>query len=245
MSCCGRKTVICYYKKCCFYCRETYYRKQPNSEGVNRGMYSENLKKKQEEVYNYVRKAIVSHKGAPSVREIGAAVGLRSTASVVAHLDILEQKGYIKKSQGKARNIELISGLDNCNFGEAAAIPVINDLSDAEYICKSENIDKWIPLLIDQEDDARKVFATRMSGNSLIDIGIFNGDCLIVKEGAEVKDRSVIVTKVDGNIIFNRVYIVDDNMLRLQPENKEMYPIFLDKKDMTVIGTVIGIYRRL
>ena len=79
-------------------------------------MYSNALTKKQEEIYNYIRKAIVSHKGAPSVREIGTAVGLRSTASVVAHLDTLEQKGYIKKSQGKARNIELISGLDNCNF---------------------------------------------------------------------------------------------------------------------------------
>ena len=100
-------------------------------------------------------------------------------------------------------------------------------------------------MLIDKEDDARKVFATRMIGDSLIDIGVFNGDCLIVKEGKDVKDRSIIVAKIDDNVIFTRVYFAENNMLRLQPENKEMYPSYLNKNDVTVIGTVMGIYRKL
>ncbi|MBM7543555.1 repressor LexA [Weissella beninensis] len=180
----------------------------------------------------------------PTVREIGEAVGLSSTSTVHGHLDRLQKKGYLKKDPTKPRAIEItdegltLLGISN-NQGK---IPVIGVVTAGTPILAVENqADDYFPLpdnLIPYDGD---LFMLNVHGTSMINIGILDGDQVIVKKQDYAENGEIVVAMTNDDEATVKRFFKENNYFRLQPENDDMAPIILET--VTILGKVVGLYR--
>ncbi|MCT4396254.1 transcriptional repressor LexA [Periweissella beninensis] len=180
----------------------------------------------------------------PTVREIGEAVGLSSTSTVHGHLDRLQKKGYLKKDPTKPRAIEItdegltLLGISN-NQGK---IPVIGVVTAGTPILAVENqSDDYFPLpdnLIPYDGD---LFMLNVHGTSMINIGILDGDQVIVKKQDYAENGEIVVAMTNDDEATVKRFFKENNYFRLQPENDDMAPIILET--VTILGKVVGLYR--
>ena len=197
---------------------------------------------KQQEIYDFL-KARIREKGyPPSVREIGEAVHLRSTSSVHAQLETLERKGYIRKDATKPRAIEIMDDTFYGSRNETVAIPIIGNVAAGEPIFADQNVESYFTLNAEFIPNGANVFMLHVHGESMINIGIFNGDMVLVREQDTANDGDVVVALV-GDSATVKTFYKEDGYYRLQPENDTMEPIIV--KEAQILGKVIGIYRRL
>ena len=208
---------------------------------------------KQQEILDFMKSRILEKGYPPSVREICEAVSLKSTSSVHAHLETLEKNGYIRRDPAKPRAIEIMdsafnqamkesfiqSPTDNEYSRELVNIPMVGTVAAGEPLLAVENVTDYFPVPVDMLPNA-ETFMLRVKGDSMINMGIYEGDQLIVARKNTASNGEVIVALVDDSATVKRFY-KENGHYRLQPENDDMDPIIVDHCE--IIGKVIGLIR--
>ena len=204
-------------------------------------MSKDKLTAKQEQVLDFIKQHLMAKSYPPTVREICEAVGLKSTSSVHAHLETLEKKGYIRRDQEKTRAIEIID--DDFGFNpfsrEMVNIPMVGTVAAGVPLLAEQNITEYFPVPADMLPNA-ETFMLRVKGDSMVNMGIYEGDQLIIKRQNTASNGDVVVALVDYSATVKRFY-KENGHYRLQPENDFMEPIIVD--ECSVLGKVIGLIR--
>ena len=197
------------------------------------------LTPKQEEIYNVIKESILNKGYPPSVREIGELVGLKSTSSVHAHLNTLEKKGYIRKDPTKPRTIEITDDTFNLTRREIVNVPMVGTVAAGTPILADENVVDYFPVPVDFLPN-NDTFMLKVKGESMINVGIYDGDQIIVSKQNTARNGDIVVALVDDSATVKTFY-KEKNHYRLQPENDFMEPILL--KEVSILGKVIGLFR--
>lgn len=167
----------------------------------------------------------------PSVREIGAKLGMKSTSTVHRYLTSLEEKGLIVREGGQNRSIRLPGG-------GMTRVPVIGVVAAGKPILAVESVEGYIPFSGGSAED--KLFALRVRGDSMINAGILDGDLIIARQCTSAQNGEIVVAMVDDEATVKRFY-KENGRFRLQPENDMLEPIYTDH--VTILGRVVGLQR--
>lgn len=197
------------------------------------------LTDKQKEIFNVIKDSILNKGYPPSVREIGELVGLKSTSSVHAHLSSLEKKGYIRKDPTKPRTIEITDDSFNLTRREVVNVPMVGTVAAGMPILAAENITDYFPIPSEFLPNT-DIFMLKVKGDSMINVGIHDGDQIIVSKQNTAKNGDIIVALVEDSATVKTFY-KEKNFYRLQPENDFMEPILV--KEVSILGKVIGLFR--
>ena len=196
---------------------------------------------KQQEILEYIKDEIL-HKGyPPAVREICQAVNLKSTSSVNSHLETLEKNGYIRRDPTKPRAIEIMDDTFNLNRREMVNVPILGNVAAGEPLFAEENIEDYFPIPAEIVPNS-EVFMLHVRGESMINVGILDGDNVLVQQQSTAKDGEMVVALVEDSATVKTFY-KEDGYIRLQPENDTMEPIIVP--DCQILGKVFGIFRFL
>lgn len=199
------------------------------------------LTERQRRILEYIRSEVASKGYPPSVREIGNAVGLRSSSTVHGHLTKLEELGCIRRDLSKPRAIEL---LDEALPSKARIVdvPLVGKVTAGMPILAVENIEDYYPIpkdFVEHED----VFMLRVKGDSMIEAGILDGDFVLVAKQETARNGEIVVALVDGEEATVKRFFHEGTHIRLQPENAAIEPLLVD--DVRILGKVIGVFRRI
>ena len=198
---------------------------------------------KQREILEYIKDSILNRGYPPAVREIGAAVHLRSTSSVHSHLEALEKNGYIRKDPIKPRAIEIVDDSFNLTRRELVNVPIIGTVTAGQPILAVENITGYFPIMPEFVNN-KQTFMLSVRGDSMINAGIFDGDYILVEESPVASNGDIIVALIDNSVTVKRFFKETDH-IRLQPENDFMDPIIVPADTpFSIVGTVIGLFRK-
>lgn len=204
----------------------------------------EKLTSRQKEILNFIKEYIVAHGYPPTVREIGGALGLSSPATIHAHLQNLENKGFIKKQNTKNRAIELLVENEFAPKNEnIVEVPLLGKVTAGNPIEAIENPDETFSLPSYLVPNNKEVFTLSVNGESMINAGIHDGDIIVVQKQNTARNGQMVVAMNDENEVTLKTYYKEDGYFRLQPENDTMEPIIL--KNVTILGLAIGLYRKL
>ena len=196
---------------------------------------------KQQEILEYIKDEIL-HKGyPPAVREICQAVNLKSTSSVHSHLETLEKNGYIRRDPTKPRAIEIMDDTFNLNRREMVNVPILGNVAAGEPLFAEENIEDYFPIPAEMVPNS-EVFMLHVRGESMINVGILDGDNVLVQQQSTAKDGEMVVALVEDSATVKTFY-KEDGYIRLQPEYDTMEPIIVP--DCQILGKVFGIFRFL
>ena len=202
------------------------------------------LQPKQQRILQVIEEAVRSQGYPPTVREIGAAVGLSSPASVQGHLAALESMGYIRRRSSKQRALELIHGTSRYGSGRNrgdCSVCLVGRVAAGSPLLAEENVEDHIDLPEFMNDHGDS-FALRVAGVSMVDAGILDGDIVVVRQQQDAQDGDIVVAMLDDEATVKRFFREADRV-RLQPENRQMEPIYAT--DPTILGKVTGVLRRL
>ncbi|MDD2238260.1 MAG: transcriptional repressor LexA [Bacilli bacterium] len=202
------------------------------------------ITKKQEEVLTYIKKYIVKYGYPPSVREICSGLGLSSPATVHTHLTQLEIKGAIKKTASKFRTIEVTGENEYApKDEEIVKVPLLGKVTAGNPIEAIENPDELFSLPASLIPRKKSIFTLKVSGDSMINVGIYDNDIVIVQKQKEAQNGDIVVAMNEENEVTLKTFYKEKNYIRLQPENDHLEPIILN--NVTIIGKAIGLYRKL
>ena len=203
----------------------------------------EKLTTKQRNILQIIKKSIAKHGYPPTVREIGRDAGLSSPATIHFHLKKLEEKGYISKGNGLNRTIEVLVPNEFVDKEEKVLeVPLLGKVTAGTPIEAIEIPDEYFPLPTNLIPRKEEVFTLKVSGESMINVGIYDGDILIVKRQHIARNGDTVVAMNDQNEVTVKTFYKEDGYFRLQPENDNMEPIIM--KDLTILGKAIGLYRK-
>lgn len=202
------------------------------------------LQERQQRILEVIAEAVRAQGYPPTVREIGAAVGLCSPASVQGHLRALEAMGYIKRGSSKRRALEVVRGGGAATklgrFSGASSVPLVGRVAAGVPLLAEGNIEDTldIPRILGEDG----CFALRVAGTSMIKAGILDGDIVIVRKQESADDGDIVVALLEDEATLKRFFREADQ-IRLQPENDSMEPILT--RDPRIVGKVTGVLRRL
>ncbi|ATD55077.1 transcriptional repressor LexA [Clostridium chauvoei] len=196
------------------------------------------VKDKQLEIYEFLKLYIENKGYPPSVREICAAVSLKSTSTVHSYLKKLENNGLIRRDPTKPRAVEILG--NSLNKKEMINIPIIGRVTAGVPILATENIEDTFPLPIEYIKHNEELFILRVTGESMIKAGINDKDLAIIEKSATANDGDIVVALIDNEATIKR-FFKENNHIRLQPENDTMAPIIVD--NCKILGKLIGIFR--
>ncbi len=194
---------------------------------------------KQQQILNYIKDEILQRGYPPAVREICEAVNLKSTSSVHSHLETLEKNGYIRRDPTKPRAIEICDDNFQMVRTEIVSIPVIGQVAAGQPILAEENIESYFPVPAEMVPGGES-FALKVKGDSMINVGIYNGDQIFVKCCQTADNGDTVVALIDDSATVKTFY-KEDGHIRLQPENDSMDPIIVES--CQILGKVFGIFR--
>lgn len=204
----------------------------------------EKLTRRQEDVLKYIKEFMVSHGYPPTIREIGSALGISSPATIHSHLKGLEDKGFIKKDGAKNRAIELLVDNEYANQNEdIVEVPLLGKITAGSPIEAIEMPNEFFALPASLVPKNEEVFTLRVSGTSMINAGILDGDIVIVKRSKVARNGEIVVAMTDENEVTLKTFYKESDHIRLQPENDTMDPIILP--NVTILGKAIGLYRQI
>ena len=195
-------------------------------------------KDKQSQIYEFLKNYTENKGYPPSVREICEAVSLKSTSTVHGHLKRLEKKGLIKRDPTKPRALEIIEFLQPKR--EMINIPIVGNITAGTPILATENIEDTFTLPLDFIKHNNELFMLRVSGNSMINAGINDGDLAIIEKTQHASNGDIVVALIDESSTIKR-FFKENNHIRLQPENDAMLPMIVD--DCKILGKLVGIFR--
>lgn len=212
------------------------------------------ITKRQQQIYDFIRSYQTEKGYPPSVREMAAAVGLSSPSTVHAHLSALEAHGLIKRDKTKPRALEVFeqegnpdNNLDISQESSVAemrgvvSLPLVGRVAAGMPILAEQNIEDTFTVPTEIASDSSS-FILEVHGNSMINVGIYNGDYIIVREQPSAMNGDIVVAMIDGSATVKTFY-KERGRVRLQPENDAMEPIFADNP--TILGKVVALMRRL
>ncbi len=197
------------------------------------------LTQREKDVYEYITVCLEKNGYAPSVRDICAAVGIKSTSSVHEYLRGLESKGYIKKSSGKSRALSIEGNVSN-ESTKMRRVPILGRVTAGQPILAVENHDGYVDFPATMARGKANLFALRVMGESMIEAGILDGDIVVVESKQYADDGEIVVAMIEDEATVKRFYR-DNGKIRLQPANHTMQPIYA--RDVTVLGKVIANFR--
>lgn len=202
----------------------------------------EKLTSKQNMVLDYLKQSIAKNGYPPTIREIGEALGLSSPATIHAHLNTLESKGYIRKRNSKNRAIELL--VDNEYEDDGTInVPLLGKVTAGSPIEAIEMPDEYFTLPSYLIPTHKEVFTLRVSGESMINAGIHDGDIVIVQRQQVANNGDIVVAMTEDNEVTLKTFYKENGYFRLQPENDTMDPIILTS--VYIVGKAIGLYRKM
>ena len=207
------------------------------------------LNDREKAILKYVQKQIKLNGYPPSVREIGKAVGLKSTATVHGYLNKLEEKGFIKREQQKGRTLKLLKvGLEDkivekevYTNKEMVNVPVVGKITAGAPILAVENITDTFPIPIDFVGNSESFMLT-VRGESMIEAGILDGDYILVRKQNTAENGEIVVALIEDEATVKTFYKEKDH-IRLQPENSSMSQIIVN--DCRILGRVSGVFRKI
>ena len=204
----------------------------------------EKLTGKQQVILDILKKLIAKNGYPPTVREIGKEANLSSPATIHFHLKQLEDKGYIKKDDNKNRTLEILVPNEYLDKDDKIVdVPLLGKVTAGSPIEAIEMPDEYFSLPANLITTNNEIFTLRVSGESMINVGIYDGDILIVERRNTARNGETVVAMNSDNEVTVKTFYKEDGYFRLQPENDTMDPIIL--KEVTILGKAIGLYRKL
>ena len=208
------------------------------------GKDMEKLTKRQEDALNFIKKYIVSHGYPPTVREIAQNLDVSSPATIQAHLDCLAKKGYIKKENQKNRTIELMVENEYLPQNEnVVEVPLLGKITAGNPIEAIQNPNEYFSLPAYLIPKDKEVFTLNVSGDSMINAGILDGDIVIVERRNTARNGEIVVAMTEENEVTLKTFYKEKDHIRLQPENDSMEPFIFD--NVFILGKAIGLYRKI
>lgn len=196
---------------------------------------------REKEIINFIIENIKAKGYPPSVREIGAAVGLKSSSTVHGYLKRLEEKGLLRRDPTKPRAVELRGEYSRKGAdAEINIVPVLGRVAAGQPILAEENRDFCIPLPSSFFGEG-DFFMLRVRGDSMINAGIHEGDLVVVRQQPNADNGDIVVALIGEEATVKRFY-KENSHIRLQPENQLLDPIIT--KDVSILGKVVGLLRR-
>ena len=196
------------------------------------------LKPKEQRVYDYLKEKIASQGYAPSVREICADLNIKSTSTAHMYVERLASKGLINRENGKSRTMILAENEEiKKSEGNSYNVPVIGQVAAGTPILTAQNFDGYIGFSSEKKYQPDLLFALHVKGDSMKDIGILNGDIVVVEKREYADNGEIVVAMIDDEATVKR-FFKENGRYRLQPENSEMQPIYAD--EVSVLGKVIA-----
>ena len=198
----------------------------------------EGLTRRQEQVLEFIRQSVRDDGYPPTVREICTALGLSSPSTVHAHLANLERLGLIKRDPTKPRALDLVSA-----YRPARPLPLVGRVAAGAPILAEENIEEMVevPAFLRRDDDD---FVLRVQGDSMAEVGIYDEDFIVVHPGEDAVNGEIVVALV-GDEATTKRFFRDGRMVRLQPENRLYESIIVDADEVSLVGKVGGVLRKL
>ena len=204
----------------------------------------EKLTTRQKTILQIIKQLVAKNGYPPTVREIGEKANLHSPATIHFHLTKLEEKGYIRKGNSKNRTIEILVPNEYIEKEENVVdVPLLGKVTAGTPIEAIETPDEYFTLPANLINTKNDVFTLKVSGESMINVGIYDGDILIVERRNTARNGETIVAMNSDNEATVKTFYKENGYFRLQPENDTMEPIIL--KEVTILGKVIGLYRKL
>ncbi|MDT8420668.1 MAG: transcriptional repressor LexA [Desulfuromonadales bacterium] len=196
------------------------------------------LTQRQQQVYDFIVDHVASHGFPPTLQEIARHLGVVGNLGVIRHLAALEKKGYIRREKGSSRGIALARG------GRMLSLPLVGEVQAGPPRLAVEAVEDYLAVdagLVKSADS----FVLRVTGNSMIEAHILNGDMAIVKPQSTAQNGDIVVVMLDGEATLKR-FFRDPHAIRLQPENRAMAPILVyPGEELQLVGKVTGIFRDL
>lgn len=219
------------------------------------------LTARQRMILEHLVEYVGDHGYPPTVREIGGFFGIKSTNGVSDHLRALERKGYISRQDGQSRGLTMLRGPDGQapirmamdgiptagNDDGLIDVPILGRVAAGAPLLAVQNIDDRMRIDPAMVGGRRSVFGLRVTGRSMIEAGILDGDVVFVQPASTADNGRIVVAMVDGEATVKRLFREADGV-RLQPENSAMAPIFVARdsgQECSVLGEVVGVFRRI
>ncbi len=201
----------------------------------------EPLTDKQRRVLQFIEQEVARCNYPPSVREIGKALGISSTATVHGYLDLLEEKGYIMRVATKPRAIKLLVSPEGEPGLKCSFAPLIGRVAAGMPVLADENREGYFPIP-DHLSVGENCFVLEVAGDSMIDAGIFDGDYVIVRQQVSAENGEIVAALIDDEATIKR-FFRENGGFRLQPENRGYPPILVS--DVEILGKVVALFRKL
>ncbi|MEK0443990.1 MAG: LexA repressor [Actinomycetota bacterium] len=205
------------------------------------------LSDRQRKILVYIEDCMRKRGYPPSVREIGEAVGLSSSATVHNHLATLQELGYLKRDPDKPRAIEVrfdaASGVTS-ERRPAKYIPLVGEVAAGVNVLAQENVEDLVPLPMDFTGDG-ELFMLKVRGNSMIEAGILDGDFVVCRQQNVARNGDTVVAGIPGDEATVKTFRRDGAQIVLVPANSSMQPMRFDSSEVTIFGKVVTVLRRL
>jgi repressor LexA len=207
-------------------------------------MEKKKLTRRQNDVLNFIKKYSATHGYPPAIREICEGVGLSSPATAFVHVRNLQDNGYLKKTSNKFSTIEVLVENEYEEKNEdIIKVPLLGKITAGSPITAIEQPNEFFDLPASLIPAKAEVFTLHVSGESMINRGIYDGDYVIVKRQSTAKNGDIVVAMTEENEATIKTFYKEKDHIRLQPENDTMEPIILP--NVTILGIAIGLYRHL
>lgn len=204
----------------------------------------EKLTNKQEIILTNIKKFMAEKGYAPTIRELCKICNLNSTATMFVHLKNLTKKGYINQTESKFRTIELnVPNEYAIKDEEVVSVPLLGKVAAGNPIEAIENPNEYFSLPKEFVPKNHEVFTLEVNGESMINVGIFDGDIVIVKKQSNANNGEIVVAMTDENEVTLKRFYKENGHIRLQPENDFLESIILN--NVTILGKAIGLYRKI
>lgn len=198
------------------------------------------LNEKEQKLLNIIIESINTKGYPPTIRELAPLMGLSSTSSIHRHIEKLKEKGYIENDPTKPRTIVLAKRDDV--ISDFIQIPLVGTVAAGQPILAEENIEDYIPLpVVKQQYSNKDMYALKVKGENMINVGIFPNDVLIVERCDMAENGEIVIALTENYEATVKRFFAEDGHYRLQPENDTMEPIILDT--VTILGKVVGVMR--
>lgn len=205
---------------------------------------AKDLTKRQQEIFDFIKKYAAKHGYPPTVRDIGNAVGLTSSSTVHAHLANLEKLGFLRRDPLKPRAIELLDRASNAikSVVRPNGLPLVGHVAAGQPVLAEENIEEYlnVPAVAGGEEGE---YVLRVRGDSMKKIGIMDEDFVVVKQQETADNGEIVVALVGEDEATVKRFFKEKNHIRLQPENDDLEPI--EARDVKVLGRVVGVLRKM
>lgn len=200
------------------------------------------LYRRQRQIVDFIAQYIQKNSYSPTLQEIADAIGVSSLATVHEHLQALSQKGIIKKFEGSVRGIELTDERFASQFDAGMEIPILGFIAAGQPILPHTDPNASFKISPTMVSGKKRAYVLQVTGDSMIDEGILDGDYVVVEEEHEVHNGDIVVALLDNGLATLKRFFKEATRVRLEPANSAMAPIYATK--VRVQGKVVGVIRR-